>query len=255
MLQKAILRKDNLQLFNSKEDSLTATILGTMLYLKDDDFWDIIGLACKELAVVIPSKSEIIDVHFWASWNPENTSNVRFVEPDVLIQTTDFDLIIEAKRWDSDQQDSGQWQKEILSYLNEYAVKNKSVYFLALGTNNLAKENIIIGDKTISIFKCRWRDILFQVHQKTKKEINSGRKRIFYDIIQWFNLHGYFEVKWELITGFVQDIQDFLPIKENSLILLQQNIFQYQTQLILPMRNSFSISNNSLSFFQQLPTL
>lgn len=253
MLHKAILAKENLPLFAAKEDSLTATILGTMLYLEDKTFWEIL-LAATNLTFTECNKT-IETVHFWAKWNAENTTNINYVEPDVLIQTTDFDLIIEAKRWDSDQHYLQQWQNEIQSYWNEYGKGDKKLYFLALGTNNILTEQIKIDNKTIEVFKCKWKDILFQVHQKSKNTIDSGKKRILQDIIHWFNLHGFFEVKWENTGDFLSKIKNLTPIQSHHITTLSQNQFQYKTKPIFPINGELSISKDSLLFFQQLPTL
>ena len=57
---------------------------------------------------------KIISVDYWVKWTaefPESMQdslplqNSEFVEPDVFIQLTDYDIIIEAKRWDRKGQD------------------------------------------------------------------------------------------------------------------------------------------------------
>ena len=49
---------------------------------------------------------------FWPNWDPEGTDNINRVTPDLFMRFANFDLIVEAKRWDSFQQSSDQWKKK-----------------------------------------------------------------------------------------------------------------------------------------------
>ncbi len=48
---------------------------------------------------------------FWPRWDPRKTGNTSYVEPDVFIRFRDFDIIIEAKRHENNQQYRTQWEK------------------------------------------------------------------------------------------------------------------------------------------------
>ena len=61
------------------------------------------------------------------------TSNVNRVVPDLFIRFSEFDLIVEAKRWDSFQQNSNQWQNQITADANEYGNDQVPVCLIALG--------------------------------------------------------------------------------------------------------------------------
>jgi hypothetical protein len=81
------------QLFYKSEDSLTSSIIGGLMYLPDDLFWQVLSNSIKDS--VLPKGSHtIIHCDFWPSWNAQGTNNTTRVEPDVFIRTESFDLIM-----------------------------------------------------------------------------------------------------------------------------------------------------------------
>ena len=104
---------------NHCENSLTAAVFSHLLHLPGELWWQLLRGACysAELPAVA---GELHSVDFRPKWDPDGTDNVSYVEPDLFLRFAEFDLIIEAKRWDQSQQDPKQWQKEVRAYWHEY---------------------------------------------------------------------------------------------------------------------------------------
>lgn len=120
-------------LFEGSEDSLTSSVVGTLLYLPHTILWTILNKAVGDSIISI--KEPIEDFVFWPSWNSKYTKNKKIIEPDVFIQTPKYHIIIEAKKADGKGQDINQWKRELIAHQNEYCdVGNKKdVIFIALG--------------------------------------------------------------------------------------------------------------------------
>ena len=98
---------------NHCEDSFTASIFTHLLHFPSEVFWQIIREACysDHLPNIAGELTE--DESFWPHWCANETDNKNFVEPDLFLRFREFDLIIEAKRWDDRQQYRSQWEKDI----------------------------------------------------------------------------------------------------------------------------------------------
>ena len=169
----------SVQLFTASEDSLTSTVFGNLFHLPIELFWEILNNACYS-EMITKQNPRILSVEFWPHWNAENSNNTDYIEPDIFIRTIDFDLIIEAKRFDNNQQSINQWNTEFQGYLNEYGDEQKKVILLAIGgIDNEQPESIQLKDKTILVIKCRWMRVLNQIKniqsklEKTKNYLNS----------------------------------------------------------------------------------
>lgn len=188
------------QLFKGSEDSLTSMVFERLFYLLHERFWNILRESC--YGSELPNFSGPIEIkEFWPSWDPSNTSNKDRVEPDVFIRFQQFDLIIEAKRWDYNQQSKEQWSNEIAAYGNEYAEDKKKLFFIALGG---LYDNVTENLKGVEVRKCRWNRILRKVIEYQKqltgvseiKNEMSSITNILNDIILAFQLHGYATGEW-----------------------------------------------------------
>ena len=114
------------------EDSLTAAVFSHLLHLPVGMFWEILRNAC--YSDQLPQNpGKLLGVVPWPSWSSKGTQNADRVVPDLFIRFSDFDLIIEAKRWDVEMQDLAQWQRELVAYANEYGGAGKAVRLLAVG--------------------------------------------------------------------------------------------------------------------------
>jgi hypothetical protein len=210
------------ELFAASEDSLTSTIFGNLFHLPVELFWQILNNSCYSESLTTQNP-KILSVDFWPHWSAEDSYNTNFVEPDIFIRTTDFDLIIEAKRYDDNQQSTGQWKNEFQGYLNEYGKEEKKVILLAVGgISNEEPEDIIFHEKKMWVLKCRWMKILQEVKSiQAKLEKNQGYLNnvdstlvILNDTILGFGIHGYATGSW--IED--EDFSKLTPISSYNLI-------------------------------------
>lgn len=193
-----------------KEDSLTAAVLDYLLLLPSDLFWNILRTANHHNLDLPESIGEVIQVDFWPHWNTSEIKdqlikdNNRFIEPDVFIETNDYFIIIEAKRWDDNQQDSRQWHDQIYSYQHHYCkeVQDKPLLYLAIGgIRQLTQSEIatsLFQTKT-AIYKIKWIQLLKRckatrllLERKTLSSENSTQVKILKNIELGMMLHGYF---------------------------------------------------------------
>lgn len=185
------------------EDSLTSTVFDLLKYLPTEIFWSILkkSLYHQDLPRI---SGEIKEFIYWPKWNADDTDNERYVEPDLFIRFEEFDLIIEAKRHNENQQRENQISDQIQAYYNEYEDEEKDLYYIQVGgLLHLNEEKPkLYKDKNIVICKTNWTRLLDQiVVEKNKLEnINYSQlnsyKRIFDDLIKGFEMHGFFKKLW-----------------------------------------------------------
>jgi hypothetical protein len=191
------------------EDSLTASVFGVLQYLPSDTFWRILKNSLLENKLPYVA-GEIKDIQFWPSWNPEGSKNIIRVEPDVLIRFHEIDVILEAKRYDANQQSIHQLNNQIIGYFNMYNEENKKLYYIQIGgLHSLQDEqNYQRNKNSVPICKTDWTRILAEVSREAEK-INvtdfpslSSSQRILADVISAFAIHQYYKLSWlEKITA------------------------------------------------------
>jgi hypothetical protein len=166
-------------------------------------FWKIIKKSC--FGNSLPENiNGINEYEFWPHWDATGTTKSIYVEPDIFIRFKNFDLIIEAKRWDNNQQYQTQWRNEFIGYKNKYREDERDVFLLAIGgINNKEEETINVENYgLLKIVKCRWNrllDKLLEVLNEMEQCYyinNDNLKRIVYIIISALELHGYIKIKW-----------------------------------------------------------
>ena len=182
------------------EDSLTAAVFTHLLHLPSEIFWQILKRACHTDSLPQYAGEPSCKVEFWPKWNAEHTRNSRYVEPDIFIRFPNFDLIIEAKRYDDFQQDLRQWTDEVVAYNNEYGVENVPVRLIAVGGIWRAEDDLVTH-KNIScrVHMCRWGSLLEECqrmyreleHIKYLSSATHANHRILADVISFFELHGF----------------------------------------------------------------
>ena len=229
------------------EDSLTSSVFGLLLYLPLELFEKILKHSSYENQ--LPKQfGKLNNYEFWPHWNPTGTSNKNYIEPDVFIDFENFNIIIEAKRWDYKQQRLSQWRDQFQAYINEYeeSHKSKDIYLFAIG--GIGEEDcelIKIGDHQLHIVKCNWfnilREVVFIKRALTKSEhiLNNIDSiiRILDDIILCFEIHGFFTGEWLDTIPFTQyKIKKEYRFED---ILLSRNIFT------LNIGNNNTIHDNS----------
>ena len=189
---------------NTYEDPKTSTIFENLMLLPDNIVWKILYDATRSSKDGMPENiGYLYDYCFWPKWDPKDTENEKYVEPDVFFRFSKIDIIIESKYNDNSGQYFDEWQKEVRAYLNEYAADKKTVILLAVGGNKNNEEEVVrVGDVSCKIIKYDWRDILECVLEEEKKisghVLNyneSSMRRIFQLIKDGFHIMGVSEYK------------------------------------------------------------
>ncbi|MGL5403768.1 MAG: hypothetical protein ACRC9I_08355 [Acinetobacter sp.] len=186
--------------FKASEDSLTSSIFGNLLHLPLELFWHILQQSCKDTS--LPTNTgKLISYEFWPHWDSTGTNNNNFIEPDLFFQFENFNVIVEAKRWDNDSQKRTQWKDQIKAYNNEYGDLNKNFFIIAVGGNINTITDELIHAK---VFKINWNSILSSI-KKTYLILNKSRGlttnidanlNILDGLIHFFEIHGFFTGEW-----------------------------------------------------------
>jgi hypothetical protein len=188
------------------EDSLTASVFDLLKYLPTDLFWYILKQALHQDH--LPSYcGEVLDFQYWAKWNAKGkykTRNELYVEPDLFMRFNDFDLIIEAKRYDENQQNPDQLEDEIKSYLNEYEDDGKTVYLIQVGgLIDTCKEQFIeVEHLKVLQSKTNWTSLLKSIDAIYKSYLGQNLPSqkplvlLFEDLINVFAMHGFHQKIW-----------------------------------------------------------
>ncbi|HOF16590.1 MAG TPA: hypothetical protein PLF32_06445 [Bacteroidales bacterium] len=189
--------------FRVCEDSLTSTVFDLLKYLPIEIFWNILKKSLYHQKLPLNS-GEILDFSYWTKWNANETDNSRYIEPDLFIRFEEFDLIIEAKRYNENQQNESQITKEIQSYINEFGNENKDLYFIQLGglfdLNEV--QDRFINEQKVVLCKSDWTKLLDQiVYEKDKlNQIDythtNSYIRILEDLIKGFEMHSFYKKIW-----------------------------------------------------------
>lgn len=204
MIQALLHHKSSIGLI---EDEKTSMIIETLLHLPIKQMLEIILDAVEDKSSALKNKTE---EHlqkmpeFWPHW----FTMTNLVEPDVFIRFKSFDLIIEVKRNDDKTfQESGQLNRELIAYENEYEKDNKEVYLIALG-GNTDDIKLVEEKRRDKILTCSWNNLLYSIEKK-KREIRVNREdyfddaiyRIISDCINAFKVFGH-------TTGWLYELCD-----------------------------------------------
>jgi hypothetical protein len=190
----------------------------------DDLFYRILKKSCYKNSFP-ETIGNIESYEYWPHWDAANVTRTNYIEPDLFLRFDKFDLIVEAKRWDHNQQYLTQWKNEFIGYRNEYKEDKKDVFLLAIGgINNEDEENINVENYgSINVIKCRWNRVL-EVLIEILSEIdrcyyinNNDLKRIALIIISALKLHGYIKIDWldDLVDKYRIDYDNSLSALNN----------------------------------------
>jgi len=192
--------------FHPIEDTLTSSVIGLLQYLPDGLFWELLRESCGSGGSSLPmSIGEITGIHFWERMDAKGTYNSQSVEPDVWIETEDFDVIIEAKRSDSSSdnaQSTYQWFNEIVALDNHYDNDyTKELVFIAMGGNeSLRNPFFSVNGKEYTIYTASWFDLLSSIlkHRAIGLEQGAGTNtlRILDDCIRAMQFHHIVHTVW-----------------------------------------------------------
>jgi hypothetical protein len=191
-------------LLRHSEDTLTSSVFSRISYLSTEIVWSIFQIASRHsFFTELPTPGDFTDILFWPHWNPLGTSNVLFVEPDVLLRFERVDILVEAKKHDDRaQQQRSQLTNEAKSYLNVFGHQQKKVLVLAVGgVLGLSEDALLIDgfEQVIPLACIRWRDLQFAVQRELteiKRRLSSvsfsATRRALEDVLLAFHLHDYF---------------------------------------------------------------
>jgi hypothetical protein len=194
---------------NTCEDSCTGGVFDLLKYLPTELFWQILknSLLLDNLPTVCGT---IENIEFWPKWSVkelEEVKNTNYIEPDVFISFTDFDVIIEAKRYDEKQQNPNQHYDQLTTYFNELNEKGseyKKVYYVLLGGLHIADttEEISVANHTVQLSKLKWSSLLdavVSVKTSIEKQVLKHQKPMLLlleDVITVLAIHGFHKKKW-----------------------------------------------------------
>ncbi|MFA8436785.1 MAG: hypothetical protein ACEPOZ_19945 [Marinifilaceae bacterium] len=196
-----------------KEDSFTSSVIGLMQYLPCETFWFLLREACSDKSNLPQIAGSLIGLQFWPRWDATGIKGRKYIEPDVFLEFTNFDLIIEAKRGDDGGQYEDQWKNQIRAYCNERTEEKKKLFYITLGGNsNKLNEKVSIEYEVdqekiaceTTINKCNWMGLLMQVYRLKDQLMavtasiphQQALIRILNDLIVGFNYHGFFHINW-----------------------------------------------------------
>lgn len=153
------------------------------------------------------------------------------MEPDVFISFEEFDLIIEAKRWDEKMQNRSQWEKELQGYANEHGKLRKPVRMIALGGIWSTEDYLIsvawsdhsngseLTPISCPVHMCRWQSLLSECKRMEAELARSSypssqsraHQRILLSVISIFESHSFL-----LGTWFCEKLDGLPEIDERS---------------------------------------
>ncbi len=174
---------------NNNEDNLTFNVFTRLLYLNEASFVEIV----KNAFGIKYDLHNLKEITFWPSWNALNTQNNKRVIPDLFLRCDDYDIIIEAKRYDLGQQYDGQWENQINAYLNEYGSDNKRLLYIPLGGMSYSKFNNTVAD----MYQSYW----FQLANACERSLgelsdnDNSTSKILVDILRILAFYGHTSLK------------------------------------------------------------
>jgi len=184
-----------------KEDIITSCFFDYLFLLPDQMVWDIIHDSCNDKKDLPEIAGKIKKYEFWPKWDSSWTNNENFVEPDLFIRFEKIDIIIEAKR-EYNSQKSEQWEKEIISFINEYDkdVDKENLFLLAIDGNfdNLEKEKIILkkDKKSFYVFKTKWQMLYETILRLQASNEDINQRKILNMIIKYLEYFDILKITW-----------------------------------------------------------
>lgn len=212
--------------FKPIEDTLTSSVFGVLQCLPDDIFWSVMYNGCGECTYDLPKTiGNIIRFDFWIKLDAI-TYNKVYVEPDVLIETDSFYIVIEAKKNDiTYNQDEKQWSKEITAVNNYSNDKNKKIVFIAIGGNFSCKDRKIkVDNRDYVIHTTSWYNILNSILKLKETSIIVNKQyvlRALDRIVLAFDRHHIIKTVW------LESLCKLAIEKEKTLIM--SNAFDFKT--------------------------
>ncbi len=190
--------------FKPSEDSLTSSVIGLMQYLPDVLFWQLLRGSCGMQSLLPKDVGKIRSVNFWEKMIADGEHNSNYVEPDVWIECEKYDIVIEAKKYDSWGQYQGQWKKEIISFNKTFEYHDKELIYIALGGNTSLKDcTLDVNGRSYTVYTSSWYNLLGEADKCRQYLISEnpagetrGYIRLLNDLLAIFAKHGYLRIRW-----------------------------------------------------------
>lgn len=209
LLHSKLTSEERIAISANKEDSCTSSVFGVLQYLPDDLLIHILKNSCGNLDTFPHDIGAIQKVLFWERFNSEHIPEIeqKHVEPDVIIETENYSIVIEAKKYDGfSQQYEKQWKREILVVedWNRQEKNGKAIIFIAIGGTDYSRDKeTFVGDKSYPIHVASWiglSDAIIKILNKmSKSENQTGNQnliRLLGDAVKALEHFGHFRTIW-----------------------------------------------------------
>lgn len=209
LLHSKLTSEERIAISANKEDSCTSSVFGIMQYLPDDLLLDILKQSCGNLSSFPRNIGSIQQVLFWEKFYSEHILDInqKYVEPDVIIETDNYSIIIEAKKYDGFcQQYVRQWEREILVVedWHKQEENTKGIIFIAIGGTDYSRDKEIqVCDKSYTIHVASWislSDAITKAIDKMSKPDNQTENqhliRLLDDAVIALEHFGHFKTIW-----------------------------------------------------------
>lgn len=282
------------QVYRQYEDFLTAGVFGRLIYLPPDLLWTLIR-RCVFYPALLPEYSGRLEkFEFWPRWDVPVSAGLSFSykEPDLLLQFTHIDVIIEAKLDDrGNPQSPQQWAEEAIAKTyqsNEIFFQDKPILIFAIGglgdilnENQFSKKkqefdkiikdfneehNIIVDGGSWNLLLNELQKILQYLMDELKLQKSHGFSvsermnlvHLMQDIVSVLRFHGIKNWKYlSSITDFISDYQiNPQSINEMSKQGSYPPVLKYDIKSHFKwweQKDLRSINNNSFIFFKRSP--
>lgn len=228
------------KLFKSHEDLMTAAVFGRFSYLSPV----VQNYLLQQWLNTKEDFSNFEHIEFWPTYQLNDGKQERNVEPDLVLNFSHCNLIIEVKPPAGGDQYLNQWRREIKSFLQSEEGTDKPLYFLAIG--RVSKKDAAIWAKTLmtefsdssnectdevlsdtlkKICALKWQPVADSVIALEKLDIaNKQDTRIIKDIIDAFELYNLktSRFKWPALVNTLRKTK--LSLKHTSLINNKANL-------------------------------
>jgi hypothetical protein len=255
LLHHKLTSEENEAISSNREDSCTSSVFGLLQYLPDELFLSILKDSCGNPASFPDDIGQIQEVLFWKKFYSAHLSQIqqKYVEPDVIIETENYSIIIEAKKYDGiRQQDDAQWKRELLVVEDKHKKdkNSKDIIFIAIGGTNYSRNTeYFINNKNYKIHITSWISLSDAIHKvvpilANQKELNH-QLRLLKDADKALKHFGHFKTIW---------LNTMLPYKINAINLSSlfywnyHNDKQFEEKEYKPLKG-FCTDNYKLSIF------
>jgi len=185
-------------LFKTREDLLTSTVFERFYYLSEKVQQNILQHWFQKYHGSIPTSFATLEnISYWPRFTHIHDEGSNVVEPDLILNFAECNIIVEVKPPAGGDQYFHQWQKEIASFLQSEEYQGKPLYFLAIGrisvldieqwATGLLKQYVGLN----GLAALEWAEVTEHILTLTKDtELTKQDERILNDILEGLSLYG-----------------------------------------------------------------